>query len=107
MEYTGSAHNGETESGRFEGEGVFKFPNGSEYVGSFKDGMFHGEGKIIVPGCGEYKATWQNGREVSSSYTFSDGLAYEREKIGNIAPLMIADFTPKLNTASSLLVRAS
>tara|TARA_A100001015_G_scaffold163950_1_gene182244 strand:- start:632 stop:1375 length:744 start_codon:yes stop_codon:yes gene_type:complete len=79
MEYTGSAHTGETESGRFEGEGVFKFPNGSEYVGSFKDGMFHGEGKIIVPGCGEYKATWQNGREVSSSYTFSDGLAYERE----------------------------
>ena len=104
MEYTGSAHTGRRRA-EDEGEGVFKFPNGSEYVGSFKDGMFHGEGKIIVPGSGECKM-WQNGREASSSYTFSDGLATSA-KIGNIAPLMIADFTPKLNTASSLLVRAS
>ena len=33
-----------TEAGRMEGEGIYKYEDGTQYVGQFKNGAFHGEG---------------------------------------------------------------
>ena len=77
MEYSGSRYEGPTSSGRPEGQGTYIFPNGTRYVGGFKNGVFEGKGTMYTPGGGSYAATWSEGRQVSGSYTFSDGLEYK------------------------------
>ena len=39
-----AAYEGSTEAGRMEGEGIYKYEDGTRYVGQFKNGAFHGEG---------------------------------------------------------------
>ena len=39
-----AAYEGATEAGRMEGEGIYKYEDGTQYVGQFKNGAFHGEG---------------------------------------------------------------
>ena len=39
-----AAYEGATEAGRMEGEGIYKYEDGTKYVGQFKNGAFHGEG---------------------------------------------------------------
>ena len=46
MNYTDSEYEGEREEGRMQGQGAFKFRNGSHYTGGFKDNEFQGEGVI-------------------------------------------------------------
>ena len=38
-----AAYEGGTEAGRMEGEGIYKYEDGTQYVGQFKNGAFHGE----------------------------------------------------------------
>ena len=39
-----ASYEGSTEAGRMEGEGIYKYEDGTQYVGQFKNGAFHGEG---------------------------------------------------------------
>ena len=39
-----ASYEGGTEAGRMEGEGIYKYEDGTQYVGQFKNGAFHGEG---------------------------------------------------------------
>ena len=39
-----AAYEGATEAGRMEGEGIYKYEDGTQYVGQFKNGAYHGEG---------------------------------------------------------------
>ena len=39
-----AAYEGSTEAGRMEGEGIYKYEDGTQYVGQFKNGAFHGGG---------------------------------------------------------------
>ena len=39
-----ASYEGATEAGRMEGEGIYKYEDGTQYVGQFKNGAFHGEG---------------------------------------------------------------
>ena len=39
-----AAYEGSTEAGRMEGEGIYKYEDGTKYVGQFKNGAFHGAG---------------------------------------------------------------
>ena len=39
-----ASYEGGTEAGRMEGEGIYKYEDGTKYVGKFKNGAFHGEG---------------------------------------------------------------
>ena len=39
-----ASYEGGTEAGRMEGEGIYKYEDGTKYVGQFKNGAFHGEG---------------------------------------------------------------
>ena len=39
-----AAYEGSTEAGRMEGEGIYKYEDGTQYVGQFKNGAFHGDG---------------------------------------------------------------
>ena len=39
-----ASYEGATEAGRMEGEGIYKYEDGTQYVGQFKNGAFHGAG---------------------------------------------------------------
>ena len=43
-----AAYEGSTEAGRMEGEGIYKYEDGTKYVGQFKNGAFHGEGCVEI-----------------------------------------------------------
>ena len=43
-----AAYEGSTEAGRMEGEGIYKYEDGTQYVGQFKNGAFHGEGQCTT-----------------------------------------------------------
>lgn len=66
--------------GRFEGEGIFTFPDGVQYKGSFRNGQFHGAGTLHFQDGGKYEAVWDMGTELTGAYAFSDGLAYDPEE---------------------------
>jgi len=67
--------------GRFEGEGEFTFPDGVVYRGGFRDGQFHGSGMMLFPDGSKYEAVWEAGKEITGSYSFQDGLAYDPEEV--------------------------
>ncbi|ORC87991.1 uncharacterized protein TM35_000192350 [Trypanosoma theileri] len=68
---------------RFDNEGIYTFANGDTYVGAFKDGRMHGHGTLFFTaarGGGQYRGIWENGRNVSGSFVFADGLVYNRNE---------------------------
>ena len=92
-----ASYEGSTEAGRMEGEGIYKYEDGTRYVGQFKNGAFHGdglcgnhstptpstqlvdcdtgEGKLIFAN-GEFRGIFNNGKHVDGQFVFSDGLVY-------------------------------
>ena len=92
-----AAYEGATQAGRMEGEGIYKYEDGTQYVGQFKNGAFHGdglcgnhstptpstqlvdcdtgEGKLIFAN-GEFRGIFNNGKHVDGQFVFSDGLVY-------------------------------
>ena len=93
-----ASYEGSTEAGRMEGEGIYKYEDGTQYVGQFKNGAFHGEGlcgnhstpnaiddslldlrtgegKLIFAN-GEFRGIFNNGKHVDGQFVFSDGLVY-------------------------------
>lgn len=89
MYYTGCSYQGEStaDGRRFDGQGIYTFSNGNTYVGSFSDGRMHGHGTLFFTaerGGGQYRGVWENGRNVSGSFVFSDGLLFGSRK-GTVA----------------------
>ena len=76
---TGCTYEGDTDSGRFHGQGTFHFANGTKYVGSFKDGMFHGEGTMHLHTGGKYSAMWDNGKVRTFSFSSSSSSCWQPE----------------------------
>ncbi|KAJ8601283.1 hypothetical protein CTAYLR_007743 [Chrysophaeum taylorii] len=62
--------------GRYEGQGVYRYPDGTRYEGAFKNGAFHGPGKLVFEN-GVFEGVFKNGREITGAYIFNDGLKYE------------------------------
>ena len=67
---------GPMESGRYEGEGVYTYPDGTRFEGSFHNGAFHGKGKMIFAN-GVFNGVFRDGKEVDGEYVFNDGLKYQ------------------------------
>ena len=75
---------GKTKSGSTEQQprqslmtGSYTFPNGDVYRGTFYDQQLHGHGTIYFGNNGgKMDCEWENGRLVSGTYAFSDGLVY-------------------------------
>ncbi len=57
-----AAYEGSTEAGRMEGEGIYKYEDGTQYVGQFKNGAFHGEGGVEL----NYRRPTQSTQRCSS-----------------------------------------
>ena len=92
-----ASYEGSTEAGRMEGEGIYKYEDGTKYVGQFKNGAFHGEGQCtnhaidglldslvdghtgegkLIFANGEFRGIFNNGKHVDGQFVFSDGLVY-------------------------------
>lgn len=60
-EISDGAYVGSMQSGRYDGLGVYKYPDGTRYEGNFKNGLFHGTGKFVFAN-GVYEGTFKNGK---------------------------------------------
>lgn len=56
-----AVYEGEFEYGEINGQGKFKFRDGSWYEGSFQHGIFDGEGTYRFPNGDIYRGTWIRG----------------------------------------------
>ncbi|CAD7974725.1 unnamed protein product [Amoebophrya sp. A25] len=74
--WTGGSYTGPVKDAWYEGEGTYKFPNGTIYEGQFRRGEFHGSGTIVYANGGRYKANWNRGVATRGAYIFSDGLQF-------------------------------
>ena len=63
MEGVDANYVGPMESGRYEGEGVYTYPDGTRFEGSFHNGAFHGKGKMIFAN-GVFNGVFRDGKEV-------------------------------------------
>lgn len=63
------------------GEGTYRYPDGSEYSGSFRSAKMHGEGTYTYAGRGEkYVGEWRNGViNGQGTYYYRSGNRYEGE----------------------------
>lgn len=63
------------------GEGTYRYPDGSEYSGSFRNAKMHGEGTYTYAGRGEkYVGDWRNGViNGQGTYYYRSGNRYEGE----------------------------
>ena len=63
------------------GQGVYRFPDGSEYSGEFRDAKLHGQGTYVYAGRGEkYVGEWRNGViNGRGVYYYRSGNHYEGE----------------------------
>ena len=57
-EYTGAM-----KDGKFHGQGVYLWADGSRYEGDFVDGRFHGRGVFVYPGGERYAGDWKDGTQ--------------------------------------------
>lgn len=72
-------YQGDSQDGRFEGQGKFTFPNATGYQGGFTKGRFHGAGTVSFPGQGQFVGEWRDGILESGKYIFSDKLEFSVE----------------------------
>lgn len=61
---------------------TYQFATGTVYEGPLRNGAFHGQGVLVFPGKGRFAGTWDRGTFVTGSFTFEDGLAYDRRVSG-------------------------
>ena len=47
-------YEGEYKNGKYHGQGISNYPDGSKYEGKWKDGEKHGQGKLTSPGGDKY-----------------------------------------------------
>ncbi len=61
------------------GEGVYRYPDGSEYSGDFRNAKMHGQGTYIYAGRGEkYTGEWRNGViNGQGTYFYRSGNRYQ------------------------------
>ena len=63
------------------GEGVYRYPDGSEYSGDFRNAKLHGQGTYVYAGRGEkYVGEWRNGViNGQGAYYYRSGNRYQGE----------------------------
>ncbi|MBK8754439.1 MAG: protein kinase [Candidatus Competibacteraceae bacterium] len=63
------------------GEGTYRYPDGSEYSGQFRDAKMHGQGTYVYAGRGEkYTGEWRNGViSGQGTYYYRSGNRYNGE----------------------------
>lgn len=63
------------------GQGVYRFPDGSEYSGEFRNAKMHGQGTYVYAGRGEkYVGEWRNSViEGQGTYYYRSGNRYQGE----------------------------
>jgi len=63
------------------GEGVYRYPDGSEYSGDFRNAKMHGQGAYVYAGRGEkYVGEWRNGViSGQGAYYYRSGNRYQGE----------------------------
>ncbi len=63
------------------GEGTYRYPDGSEYSGQFRDAKMHGQGTYVYAGRGEkYTGEWRNGViNGQGTYYYRSGNRYNGE----------------------------
>ena len=70
----GGKYEGEWQNDRYNGQGIYTFPDGSLYYGNFKDDLFNGQGTFYWPDgdsyVGEFKHDKFNG---IGTFTWADG----------------------------------
>jgi len=57
-------YDGEFKAGRFDGHGVYTYPDGSKYIGNFQQDKRHGEGVFIDANGVKFNEEWRKGERI-------------------------------------------
>lgn len=71
-------YTGDVKNGKKEGNGTFKWNDGTVYEGEWKNDQINGKGKLTIPDKDTYEGYFENGqKEGQGKYTFANGDIYE------------------------------
>ena len=73
----GTKYKGQWKNGKLDGQGTYIYPDGSKYVGQFEDGQRNGQGTYIYPDGSKYVGQFEDGqRNGQGTYIYPDGSKY-------------------------------
>lgn len=73
-------YSGQTDFGYFNGDGSFKFEDGSQIIGSWVDNVLTGHGEEIIPQKGKYSGHYKNSkRDGEGIFQWNSGATYSGE----------------------------
>ena len=77
---SGDVYEGEWKKGKYAGEGIIEYSDGTKYAGKWANGLPNGQGTLTDSNGNIYKGEWKDGnRHGKGIYTMSDGSKYVGE----------------------------
>ena len=67
------SYEGEYKDGKYHGQGIFSYPDGSKYEGKWKHGIYHGKGKYTFSDGIKWKGEWREDKPWNITEYSKDG----------------------------------